>query len=388
MKQVSSIFSQIVRLVPRGLFDEAVSRHQGEKHAKGMTCWSQFVAMLFCQLGGARSLREITGGLAASEGKLRHLGVGQPPTRSTLSYANEHRSWKIYEDLFNRLVSMCQSEASGQKARFRFKHPLLSLDSTTIPLCLSMFEWARYVRTKGAVKLHLVLDNQGFLPQYAVLSEGKQADVKVARQMEFHPGTMLVFDRGYEDHNWWRKLTAGGVDFVTRLKDSTGYTIVEQRPVREGSDVIRDEVVVLDSEKDPDKLMRLRRIEIWLEDKQETIAFITNNRRLAASTIAAIYRDRWQIELFFKAIKQSLRIKTFIGTSENAVRIQIWTALIAMLLLRYLHLRSAWRWSFSNMVALLRQQIFVYRDLWKLLDQPGQPPVDLDDVQLGFVWQR
>jgi len=388
MERVSSIFSQIVRLVPRGLFNAAVSRHQGEKHAKGMTCWSQFVAMLFCQLGGARSLREITGGLAASEGKLRHLGVEQPPTRSTLSYANEHRSWQIYEELFNRLVSMCQSEASGQKARFRFKHPLLSLDSTTIPLCLSMFEWARYVRTKGAVKLHLVLDNQGFLPQYAVLSEGKQADVKVARQMEFQPGTMLVFDRGYEDHNWWRRLTASGVHFVTRLKDSTGYTIVAERPVREDSGVIRDEVIVLDSEKDPDKLMRLRRIEVWLEDKQETITFITNHRKLAASTIAAIYRDRWQIELFFKAIKQSLRIKTFVGTSENAVRIQIWTALIAMLLLRYLHLRSAWRWSFSNMVALLRQQIFVYRDLWKLLDQPGQPPVDLDDLQLGFAWQR
>lgn len=387
MERVSSIFSQVVRLVPRGLFDEAVSRHQGEKHAKGMTCWSQFVAMQFCHLGGARSLREITGGLAASEGKLRHLGVQQPPTRSTLSYANEHRSWKIYEDVFNRLVSMCQSEASGQKARFRFKHPLLSLDSTTIPLCLSMFEWAKYVRTKGAVKLHLVLDNQGFLPQYAVLSEGRQADVKVARQMEFQPGTMLVFDRGYEDHNWWRKLTDGGVDFVTRLKDSTGYTIVDERPVRKDSGIIRDEVIVLDSEKDPDKLMRLRRIEVWLEDKQETIAFVTNNLKLAASTIAAIYRDRWKIELFFKAIKQSLRIKTFIGTSENAVRIQIWTALISMLLLRYLNVRSTWRWSFSNMVALLRQQIFVYRDLWKLLDQPGQPPVDLDDVQLGFAWQ-
>ncbi len=282
---------------------------------------------------------------------------------------------------------MCQAEARGQKARFRFKHPLLSLDSTTIPLCLSMFEWAKYVRTKGAVKLHLVLDNQGFLPQYAVLSEGKQADVRVARQMEFQPGTMLVFDRGYEDHNWWRELTAGGVDFVTRLKDSTGYTIIEERPVREGSGIIRDEVIVLDSEKGPDKLMRLRRIEAWLEDKQETIAFVTNNLKLAASTIAAIYRDRWQIELFFKAIKQSLRIKTFIGTSENAVRTQIWTALISMLLLRYLHVRSTWRWSFSNMLALLRQQIFVYRDLWQLLDQPSQPPVELGEVQLGFAWQ-
>jgi hypothetical protein len=386
MERVSSIFSQIVKLVPRGLFDEAVANHQGEKHAKGMTCWSQFVAMQFCHLGAARSLREITGGLAASEGKLRHLGVLQPPTRSTLSYANGHRSWQIYEDLFNRLASMCQVEAQGRKARFRFKHPLLSLDSTTIPLCLSMFEWARYVRTKGAVKLHLVLDNHSFLPQYAVLSEGRQSDVKVARQMEFPPGAMLVFDRGYEDHKWWRKLTAGAVGFVTRLKDCTGYTILEERAVREGSGVLRDEVIVLDSEKDPDHLMRLRRIEVWLEDKQETIAFVTNNLKLAASTIAAIYRDRWQIELFFKAIKQSLRIKTFIGTSENAVRIQIWTALIAMLLLRYLHVRSTWRWSFSNMVALLRLQIFVYRDLWKLLDQPEKPPVDLDEVQLAFVW--
>lgn len=387
MERVSSIFSQVVRLVPRGLFDEAVANHQGEKHAKGMTCWSQFVAMQFCHLGGARSLREIPGGLAASEGKLRHLGVQTPPTRSTLSYANEHRSWQIYEDLFNRLVSMCQAEARGQKARFRFKHPLLSLDSTTIPLCLSMFEWAKYVRTKGAVKLHLVLDNQGFLPQYAVLSEGRTSDITMARKMEFQPGTMLVFDRGYEDHNWWRKLTAGGVDFVTRLKDSTGYTIVEKRPVREGADIIRDEVIVLDSEKDPDKLMQRRRIEVWLEDKQETIAFVTNNLKLAASTIAAIYRDRWQIELFFKAIKQSLRIKTFIGTSDNAVRIQIWTALISMLLLRYLHVRSSWRWSFSNMVALLRQQIFVYRDLWKLLNQPDQPPAEMEETQLSLAWQ-
>lgn len=387
MERVSSIFSQVVRLVPRGLFDEAVTNHQGEKHAKGMTCWSQFVAMQFCHLGGARSLREITGGLAASEGKLRHLGVQTPPTRSTLSYANEHRSWHIYEDVFNRLASMCQAEARDQKARFRFKHPLLSLDSTTIPLCLSMFEWAKYVRTKGAIKLHLVLDNQSFLPQYAVLSEGRTSDIAMARKMEFQPGTMLVFDRGYEDHNWWRKLTAGGVNFVTRLKDSTVYAIVKERPVQEGSNIIRDEVIVLDSEKDPDKGMRLRRIEVWLEDKRETIAFVTNNLKLAAAAIAAIYRDRWQIELFFKAIKQSLRIKTFIGTSENAVRIQIWTALISMLLLRYLHVRSTWRWSFSNMVALLRQQIFVYRDLWKLLDKPAEPPVELDDMQLGFAWQ-
>lgn len=386
MERVCSIFSQIVRLIPGGVFQEAVARHEGEKHAKGMTCWSQLIAMLFCHLGGARSLREITGGLAASEGKLRHLGIERAPTRSTLAYANEHRSWKIYEDVFRQLASMCQSEAKGQKARFRFKHPVMSLDSTTIPLCLSMFEWAKYVRTKGAVKLHLVLDNQGFLPRYAVLSEGKQADIAVARKMEFHSGTMLVFDRGYEEHKWWRRLTEGGVYFVSRLKDSTAYTIVEERQIPAVSDILRDEIIVLDSENDSDNPMRLRRIEVWLEEKQDSIVFVTNNLKLAASTIAAIYRDRWQIELFFKAIKQSLRIKTFIGTSENAVRIQIWTALIAMLLLRLLHLRSTWRWSFSNLVALLRQQIFVYRDLWKWLNQPDTPPQQVDDVQLGFAW--
>jgi hypothetical protein len=387
MERVCSIFSQIVSLVPRGIFTDAVSRHGGEKHAKGMTCWSQFIAMLFCHLGGAKSLREITGGLAASEGKLRHLGLERAPTRSTLAYANQHRSWKMYEDVFRQLVTMCQTEAKGRKTRFRFKHPLLSLDSTTIPLCLSMFEWAKYVRSKGAVKLHLVLDNHGFLPQYAVLSEGRKADIAVARKMEFQAGTMLVFDRGYEDHKWWRRLTEDRVYFVSRLKDSTGYTIVEERPAPAGTDILRDEVIVLDSDRDSEHPTRLRRLEVWLEDKQDTIVFVTNNLKLAASTIASIYRDRWRIELFFKAIKQSLRIRTFIGTSENAVRIQIWTALIAMLLLRYLHLRSTWRWSFSNLVALLRQQIFVYRDLWKWLNQPDSPPQQPETIQLAFAWQ-
>jgi hypothetical protein len=342
--------------------------------------------LLFCHLGGARSLREITGGLAASEGKLRHPGVERAPTRSTLACANKKRSWRIYETVFQQLTAMCQVEAREKKARFRFKHPLLSLDSTTIPLCLAMFKWARYVRTKGAVKLHLVLDNQGFLPHYAVLSEGRKADVTVARKMEFQPGTMLVFDRGCEDHTWWRRFDAGGVSFVSRLKDSTGYTIVEERPPSPDVNLLRDEVIVLDSEKDANNLMRLRRVELWLQDKQKTIVFVTNHLDLAASTIAAIYRDRWQIELFFKAIKQSLRIRTFIGTSENAVRIQIRTALITMLLLRYLPLRSTWRWSFSNLVALLRQQVFVYRDLWKWLNQPATPPHDVDNPQLSLVW--
>lgn len=382
MLRVCSIFSQILGLIPRGMFDKSVRKHEAEKHAKGMTCLSQFIALMFCQLGGARSLREIVGGLAASEGKLKHLGVSKAPTRSTLAYANEHRPWQVYKDLFEDLVGLCHGEAALRKRKFRFKRPLLSLDATVIPLCLSMFDWARYRAKKGAAKVHLVMDNSTLLPQYAVITEGKVADITAAKRMSFTAGAMLVFDRGYEDHKWWRKLTEGDVRFVSRLKDSTNYVIVEERPASPDPSVIRDEVIMLASEKDPDTAMRLRRVEVWVEDKKNTLAFVTNDLKLAASTIAAIYKDRWQIELFFKAIKQSLRIKTFIGTSENAVQTQIWTALIAMLLVRLLQLRSTWNWGLSNLVALLRQQLFVYRDLLVWLNQPFQPPIALDDPQL------
>jgi len=188
-------------------------------------------------------------------------------------------------------------------------------------------------------------------------------------------------DRGYEDHTSWRKLTAEGVFFVTRLKDSTSYAIVEQRPQSADPAILREEVILLASQQDSDNPMRLRRIEVFLEDEQATMVFVTNQLTLAASTIAAIYKDRWKIELFFKSIKRSLRIKSFIGTSENAVQIQIWTALIAIVLLRYLQLRSTWKWSLSNLAAMVRYQLFVYRDLWTWINQPFRPPVDLDDPQ-------
>jgi Transposase DDE domain/Domain of unknown function (DUF4372) len=385
MERVSSIFRQILQFFPRLIFDAAVNQHHAEKHAKGMTCWSQFIALLFCHLGGARSLREIVGGLAASEGKLQHLGVQRPPTRSTLAYANQHRPWQLYKTVFEQLLQVCQVEARAKQRKFRFRHRLLSLDSTVISVCAAMFDWARYVKTKGAVKVHTVLDNRSVLPQYAVITDGKTADVKVARSLKFEAGTILVIDRGYEDHDWWRKLTVDGVFFVSRLKDSTSYVIVEERSRPSDPNILRDEVIILASDRDAEKPLRLRRIEVWLEDKQETIVFITNHLKLAASTIAAIYRDRWQIELFFKAIKQSLRIKTFIGTSENAVQTQIWTALIAMVVLRYLQLRSTWNWSLSNLVALLRHQLFVYRDLWSWINQPFRPPVDLDDGQMALA---
>lgn len=389
MNRVCSIFCQLLQLMPRLEFEAAVRKHQAERHARGFSSWTQMIAMLFCQLGHAQSIREITGGLAACEGKLRHLGVAEPPKRSTLSYANQHRPWQLFETVFHTLLHRIQAEAQGRKRKFRFKHKLLSLDSTVIPLCLEAFDWAHYKRTKGAVKLHMVLDHDGYLPSYAVLTEGRTADITAAKGMSFAPGTMLVFDRGYADHEWWLTLTRDKVHFVTRLKDSVSYGVVETRPVPEGGNIVRDEVILLCSQQDVGPEARLRRVEVWVEDTQETMVFVTNNLTLVAPTISAIYKERWQIELFFKALKQSLKVKTFIGTSENAVQTQIWTALIAMLLIKYLQMKSTFNWSLSNLVALLRQQLFVYRDLFQWLNDPFQAPPALkgihdDQMKLGL----
>ena len=382
MNRVCSIFAQVLQFIPRAEFASAVRKHQAERHARGFSCWTQLVAMLFCQLGRAQSLREIVGGLAACEGKLQHLGVGVAPKRSTLAYANEHRPWQLFQSVFEALYQRCVADTQQRgRRKFRFKHKLLSLDATLIPLCLSLFDWAHYRRSKGAVKLHLILDHDGYLPRFAVITNGKISDIEVARSLEFEPGTMLVIDRGYQDFAWWLELSRRKVFFVTRLKDNAEYGIVEQRNVDRNGGILRDEIVVLTKLQEAGPAARMRRIEMWVEDKQESIVFFTNHLKLAASTIAAVYRDRWQVELFFKALKQSLRIKTFVGTSANAVMIQIWTALIAMLVVKYLQLRSTFSWSLSNLIALLRHQLFVYRELNAWLNAPFQPPPEPPPVQ-------
>lgn len=384
MKRVSSIFSQILQSFSRSEFESVVSKHNGERHARGFQCWTQFVAMLFCQLGYARSLSEITGGLAACEGKLIHLGVKTPPKKSTLAYANRHRPWQVYQDLFDKLYQRCANEAMHRaKRKFRFHNKLLSLDATVIPLCIKTFDWAKYRTGKGAAKLHLLLDHDGYLPKFAALTKAKTGDITVARRLEFDKGTVVVFDKGYADYDWWLKLTRQGVYFITRLKDDASYGVVKQREVRAGSNVIRDEEILLTKLQEQGPAALMRRIEIWVEEKQKTMVFVTNNLKLAASTIAEVYKDRWGIEAFFKALKQSLRIKTFVGTSENAVLIQIWTALIAMLVVKFLQLKSSFGWSLSNLVALLRQQLFVYRDLWEWINEPFRGPPGLGDSVTG-----
>ena len=377
MSRFSSMFSQLLNLFPRTEFQALVKRTHAERHARGFTCWGQLVAMLFCQLGRAHSLREICGGLASCEGKLSHLGI-KAPSRSTLAYANEHRPWQLYRAVFHELLARCQPLARGRR-KFRFKNKLVSLDSSVIDLCATLFDWAKFRRTKGAVKLHLLLDHDGYLPSVAVITDGKRHDVRVARTLRFDPGTILVMDRGYVDYAWFGHLTAGEVFFVTRLKDNALYDVVERRPPPERSQVRRDEVICLTGVDAATKCPhRLRRVEVYDPEQEITLVFLTNHLALGATTIAAIYKDRWQIELFFKALKQNLKIKTFVGTSTNALKVQVWTALIAMLLLRYLQLRSRFAWSLSNLLALLRMNLFTHRDLWAWLDQPytAPPPID------------
>ena len=383
MNTFCSVFSQILKLFPRAEFQQLVRETKAEQQARGFTCWEQFVAMMFCQLGRAQSLREICMGLATMEGRLNHLGIESAPAKSTLAYANEHRPAELFEQVFGRLYHRCREVAP--KHRLRFKNPLLSIDATVIELCATVFEWARYTRTKGAVKLHMILDHNGLLPSFCHITEAKKYDVVVARQFEFAPGTIVVFDRGYNDFTWFRSLTDRGVFFVTRLKKNTLYSVIDERTIPQRSGVTRDVVIRLENRRLRGESPLLRLVEYRAEDGK-TYTFLTNHLKFGSTTIAAIYEQRWEIELFFKALKQNLRIKTFVGTSANALRVQIWSALIAMLVLRYLKLRSSFAWSLSNLLAMLRFNLFSYRDLFSWLDNPLSPPPAPDPVQLSLSW--
>jgi len=375
MVRHASLFSQMIALFNRSRFYELVYRHQAERYAKGFSCWDQFVSMLFCHIGQAKSLREITGGLASAQGKLLHLGLKSAPKKSTLSYANAHRPWQLFQDLFYETLHWCQLAAPGKIKKFRFKNKLLSMDSSTISLCLSLFPWAKFRRTKGAVKLHLLLDHDGYLPSFAHLTEGKKADVHIARLVSLAPGSIIVMDRGYNDYELYGRWTREGVYFVTRLKDNADYIVLEQHPVLAHKHILSDETIFFAAAKAQKNCpFPLRRILVEDPDSGESIALLTNHFEFAASTIGTIYRDRWQIELFFKALKQNLRVKTFVGTSENALYIQIWTALIAMLLIKFMRFKAAIAWSLSNLVAFLRWNLFTYRNLWEWLDRPEDTP--------------
>lgn len=378
----ASLFSQILNIVDRAQFEAAVKRTGAADRTKGFSCWDQFVAMSFCQLAQAKSLREIEEGLACCEGRLRHLGINEAPARSTLSYANRVRPAALFEQVFYTVLGRCQS--ASPRHQFRFKHKLLSLDSTVLELCASMFDWARFRRTKGAAKLHLLLDHDGCLPVFAHVTEGSVADVSVAQQLILPPGSIVAMDRGYNDYRLFEAWSEQKVGFVTRLKANAWYAAVEANAASDQGKIRCDEVIVFQPLIAGRTITgRYRRIEVWIEEKQETLVLLTNLMDLSAATIAAIYKQRWQVELFFKALKQNLRIKTFVGTSANAVRIQLWAALITILLVKYLQFKSRSGWALSHLVALLRWNLFSYRDLWSWLNQPlDTPPLAPPDSQL------
>ncbi len=379
MIKVASLFSQLLHHFPRTEFAQLVVKHQAERRAKGFTCWTQLVSMLFCHMAHADSLREICGGLACCLGKLKHLGISKAPNKSTLSYANRHRPAALYEELFWTMADRFRQSGGlgSRKRKFRFKNKLLSLDSTTISLCLSLFPWAQFRRAKGGIKVHVLLDHDDYMPSFALITEAKRHDRTVARRFRLQPGSIVAFDRAYNDYVLFSQWTENGIFFVTRQKENAVYEVVEERDIPQYRSILSDQIIRLTGVKAEEKCPHLlRRIVVWDKIKEREIVLLTNHLGFGASTIAAIYKDRWEIEIFFKTLKQHLKVKTFIGTSENALRIQIWTALIALLLLKYLHHLSKFGWSMSNLATMLRLNLFTYRNLLDWLHNPfGQPPV-------------
>jgi hypothetical protein len=375
MRRFCSILNQLLQIFPRTEFEKSVRETKAERHSRGFRCWDQFVAMMFCHLADANSLREICGGLASTEGRLSHLGT-KIPARSTLAYANEHRNWQLYEKVFYRLVEFCAADL-GQKTKFRFKNPLRSIDSTHISLCSEMFPWATYSRQKGALKLHFTLDHAGYMPSAMVITTGKYSELILARRQKHDAGTILLFDRGFIDFGWFHQLSIEKVWFITRVKTDMRFEVVETHAAKSG----RDEIVRLTGKSSRKKHPGLLRIVTLEKETGESFQFLTNNMTLAASTIAAAYKDRWQIENFFRILKQNLKVKSFLSTSPNAVWIQIWTAVIAMLLIRYVQLKSKVSWAFSNLIYFLRMNLFIYQDLWEWLKEPFAPPAPVEPEQ-------
>jgi hypothetical protein len=387
MKFTTSLFAQILQVVPRVSFLRLVYECGAERHAKGFSSWDQCVAMLFCQLAQAKSLREISDGLAVTCGKLSHLGLRAAPAKSTLSYANAHRPWQLYQNTFFQLRDFCRNESPRKKRGFRFKNKLLSLDSTTIDLCLSLFPWADFRQTKGAIKLHMLLDHDGYLPDFAVITDGKTPDVSVARYFTLPAGSIVAVDRGYYDFELFARWNNSGVFFVTRLKGNAAYEVVENRLLPQRSNILADQLIRFTGHKTSLKYPDLlRRVVVWDEKNHREIELLTNHLSFGATTIGKIYRDRWEIELFFKVLKQHLKIKTFVGTSPNALKTQIWTALIALLLLKYLQFRSKCNLPLCRLVALLRLNLFSYRNLWDWLDNPFETPPELPNPQLEMAF--
>lgn len=374
-----TLFSQILEQINRNHFNQAVRKYQTDKHNKGINSWTHLVSMLFLHLARANSIREVTNGLKSITGNLNHLGIqNKCPSRSSLSYINEHRDWRMFREFYFLMKNTLQSRGFLQRKVFNdIDRKIYLLDSTIISLCLKVFDWAKYRKEKGAVKLHTLLDYDGLMPSYLHMTAASQSDVKHAQYLTLPKNSVVVADRAYIDFKMLYSWAGNNISFVIRLKKSVKFNRIEEKQLPEGKqeNIIVDEIIEL-SEEDTKELYpdRLRRVVVYDSVNNKTIEIITNNFTWTASTISELYKQRWQIEIFFKELKQHLKIKSFIGTNENAMFIQIWTALITLLLLKHLKEMAEHHWALSNLIAFLRMNLFVKISLIEWLNKPFHPP--------------
>ena len=385
MAHNSTIFGQLLKMVPRHEFEELAKQHKSGRMARKLTRWGQFVAMGMAQLAGRVSLRDIVSNLSAQSRKLYHLGIGEV-SRSSLARVNAEKPWGLYEALFGLLLSRCRSSAPGHG--FRFKNPLYSLDSTVVDLCLSMFPWAKMKRTKGGLKAHVALDHGGHLPAFMAVTDGRTADIEVARSLKLPKGSIVAADRAYMDFAWTNSLISQGVFLVTRLKRRIKYRVLERREADLSRGVTSDQTIEFTSALGRKRCPHpLRRIGYRDPETGKHYVFPTTNFALAAKTIADIYKSRWQVELFFKWIKQNLKVKSFVGTSRNAVLTQLWIAMCMYLLVCWVKFLGRRAWKIGEILRLLQLNLFERRPLDDLLANNAQdPPTDPPQTEMRFAW--
>ena len=363
----NTIFSQLFQFIPRHRFDKAVENSGSDHYCKHFTAWRQFLTCLYAQITGKDSLREICDGLLTNKASLYHLGM-EPVARSTLSDAMNRRAPAVFGELFHELLARCEKLAPGHG--FRFKNPLFAIDSTTIAVSLGEYDWARYRKNKGAVKLHTQLDLSGNLPCFVVTGNGKMSDIQAARKwFRIEPDSIYTYDKGYCDYAWFKEIDGKGAFFVTRPRRNARLKVAGQHLApNEKLGVVADDTVELELQDAQGTYPgKLRRVKFHDAETGKDCTFLTNNFRLSAATVAAIYKRRWQIELFFKWIKQNLQIRTFLGTSENAVMTQIWAALVHFLLVAYIKFLSKVRISLAEITARLREHLMGRSHLMELL---------------------
>lgn len=353
--RTTTVLNQLLDLLPEDQFDCFVGQHKGDLYVKKLTCWNQLTILLYAQATGKDSLRDIESGLSVYGNRWYHLGL-ETAAKSTLARANEKRSYEIYESLFYEVLKKCQNLTSGT-ASFSFKNDLYALDSTTIDLCLSLFPWAKFRKEKGAIKLHVLFNVRSQIPELIRVSDGKTNDIPPAHEIDFSSfpkGSIFVFDRGYNDYSLLRKITDAGHHFVIRLKKGAHiFRILGKERQICCKGVLADEKVAFAlPEVQQSYPNDLRLVTFYDDEHDEIYQFLTDEFRLSALNIAFIYKKRWEIETFFKWIKQHLKIKTFLGTSKNAVLTQIWIAMIYYLLLAWIKFQTKFKGSLHTLTVM------------------------------------